>query len=179
MSSSLLAAVFVVFAAGAGVLVVADLSPGETSGPGAGDETTTGVTDSPDDPSDDQTDDADESASTTTDDSATGYDFTIENVEECGSTCRDVTAVLANAGDETRRNVRVTTEVYADGDLLWSGNETVGTLAPGEAHTSTKRVNVGLGGGMKIQSNDGYVTIVTVVRSDDGTTRFSERRKVA
>ena len=107
------------------------------------------------------------------------YAFTIASVEKCGSTCRDVTATLENTGSETRRNVRVTTKVYADDDLLWTGNESVGTLDPSASHTTTKRVEVGMAGGMKIKSNDGYVTIVTVVRSESGTTTFSERRKVA
>ena len=70
-------------------------------------------------------------------------------------------------------------QVYADGDLLWSGNETVGTLDSGETHRSTKRVDVGFSGGMAIRANDGYVTIVTTVESEEETTRFSERRKVA
>lgn len=107
------------------------------------------------------------------------YAFTIDSVEECGSTCRDVTVTLENTAPETRRNVRVTTKVYADEDLLWTGNESVGALSAGASHTTTKRVEMGLAGGMKIRSNDGYVTIVTVVRSDDGTTTFSERRTVA
>jgi hypothetical protein len=182
VTSSILAAVIVVLAAGAGMLVVADLPAGETPDSSTGDVTATATTDSPDDSSGTSPDDdSDESTPTTatTDDSDSGYDFTIENIEECGSTCRDVTAVLANTGDETRQNVRATTKVFADGDLLWTGNETVGTLDPEAAHTSTKRVNVGFAGGMKIQDNDGYVTIVTVIRSDDGTVRFSERRKVA
>jgi len=185
VTSSILVTALVVLAAGAGALVVTDLPPGEPPGPGAGDVTTTDAGDSTtnvNDSEEESADDSDESTPTvtsTTDDSPSSYDFTIENIEECGSTCRDVTAVLANTGDETRRNVRVTTKVYADGDLLWSGNETVGTLDPEAAHTSTKRVNVGFAGGMKIQDNDGYVTIVTVIRSDDGTVRFSERRKVA
>lgn len=132
---------------------------GGTGETGGGNNTTTGTT----------TETSDSSA----------YRFTIQSIEKCGTTCRDVTARLANAGADERTNVRVTTKLYADGDLLWSGTETVGALAPGEAHTSTKRVDVGLSGGMKIQNNDGYVTIVTVVRSDSGTTRFSERRKVA
>lgn len=120
-----------------------------------------------------------ESATTSASGGNDEYDFVIENVEECGNTCRDVTATLANTGGETHRNVRVTTKVYADGDLLWTGNETVGRLDASESHTSTKRVNVGFAGGMKIKSNDGYVTIVTVVESASGTTRFEDRRKVA
>lgn len=182
MNLRYVAVVLVAFAVGAGALVVADPSPGKTTGPSEGVVPTTDADSTTDDSTVGATDDPDESPPTetaTTDNSPSGYDFTIEHIEECGSTCRNVTAVLANTGNETRRNVRATTEVYADGDLLWSGNETVGALDPGEAHTSTKRVNVGFAGGMKIQNDDGYVTIVTVVRTDDGTTRFSERRKVA
>lgn len=107
------------------------------------------------------------------------YDFAIERIERCGTTCREVTAALANAGDRPRRNVRVTTRVYADGDLLWEGDESVGHLEPGESHTTAKRVNVGLAGGVKIRANGGYVTIVTVVESAGGSARFEQRRKVA
>ncbi len=108
-----------------------------------------------------------------------GYKFTIENIEKCGNTCRDVTARLTNAGGEERRSVRVTTKMYAGDSLIWSGNETVGTLDAGESHVSTRRVKVGFSGGMAISANDGYVTIVTIIGSESGTTRFSERRKVA
>lgn len=186
MNRQILAVALVALAVGAGALAVAGLSPGEELGSSAGDVTTTEGVESaePSTGNDPQDGDSttttlrDATASTTTA-SDSGYDFTIEQIEECGTTCRDVTAELANDADETRRNVRVTTEVYANEDLLWTGNETVGTLASGEAHTSTKRVDVGFAGGMKIRDNDGYVTIVTIVKSDRGTVRFSERRKVA
>ena len=107
------------------------------------------------------------------------YDFAIERVESCGTTCRNVTARLTNEGSEPRENVRVTTVLYADGQRLWSGNETVGRLAAGETHTSTRRVRLGLGEAASIQGNDGYVTIVTLVRTDDTVVRFEDRRKVA
>ena len=107
------------------------------------------------------------------------YDFVIERVESCGTTCRNVTARLTNEGSEPRENVRVKTVLYADGQRLWSGNETVGRLAAGETHTSTRRVRLGLGEAASIQGNDGYVTIVTLVRTDDGVVRFEDRRKVA
>lgn len=181
MSRRVLAVAVVLLAVGgAGVLFVGDLSPGETLDPGTGHATTVGGSDSEDGQTDD---DSGGSAATTTEsstgDGSTGYAFTIEKIEKCGDTCRDVTARLANTGQETRQNVRVTTKVYADGDLLWTGNESVGTLQPDESHTSTKRVKLSYWEAMKIKNNDGYVTIVTVVRSDSGTTRFEERRKVA
>ncbi|WP_158055320.1 FxLYD domain-containing protein [Halorussus halophilus] len=118
-------------------------------------------------------------SSSGSDSTDTGYFLTIDNIEKCGSTCRDVTATLKNTGDQRRENVHVTTKVYADDDKIWTGEESVGTLEAGGTHTSTKRVKVGYIGGAKIKNNDGYVTIVTIVESDSGTTKFSERRKVA
>ena len=182
------AAVVVLAAAvGAGALFVGGSSgSGDVPGPigSDGDATTTTTTSVADDSGDSSGDDSSggdggSSSDETTTDSSAPYRFAIVNVEKCGDTCRDVTATLTNTGQETRQNVRVTTEVYADGDLLWTGNETVGTLEPDESHTSTKRVKLSYWDGIKIKNNDGYVTIVTVVRSDSGTVRFEERRKVA
>lgn len=181
----LAAAAVVVLAAavGASALFVGGPSDsGDAPGPigGGGDGTTTAADGSDDSSGDDSSgSDGDGSSDETTDSTSTPYRFDIVNIEKCGDTCRDVTATLANTGQETRQNVRVTTEVYADDDLLWTGNETVGTLEPEESHTSTKRVKLSYWDGIKIKNNDGYVTIVTVVRSDSGTVRFEERRKVA
>lgn len=179
MTGRLLAASVLLLAlASAGVLVAAD-GPGgaipdlesdgaTTTTAGGVDETADGTTATT----------ASESAGETSTDARSGYALDIRSIETCGNTCRDVTAALTNEGSSARRNVTATTEVYADGDLLWSGNESVGTLSAGESHASMKRVQVGYAGGMKIRANDGYVTIVTVVRSDGGTTRFSDRRNV-
>ncbi|UPW02249.1 hypothetical protein M0R88_09190 [Halorussus gelatinilyticus] len=184
---ALVAVVALVGVLGAGVLFAGGTDLGGESGIGAGDATATETattarsatgTTAP------AADDAGESgggndATATTSMTSSEYAFTIENIEKCGSTCRDVTARLTNSGGETRENVRVTTAMLADGEVLWSGNESVGTLTPGESHVSTERVDVGFAGGMQISANDGYVTIVTVVRSESGKTRFAERRKVA
>ncbi len=168
---------------GGGVLFIGGPLPDVTADAGAdGPATATPAEESNPDPTQsDGTGDAGDSNAegTPTRAESPGYAFTIETIEKCGSTCRDVTARLTNSGGETRREVRVTTKMYAGDDLLWSGNETVGTLDAGESHVSTRRVKVGFSGGLAIKSNDGYVTIVTVIDSASGTTRFSERRKVA
>lgn len=182
MSRRTLVAVVVALAVVAGVLFVGGPAPGGT--PGGSDSTPT--TDAPAPTVGTATATGTETATGTpvatggtTATTASGYDFAIVNVETCGNTCRDVTARLSNTGTTARESVRVTTKVFADGDLLWTGNESVGRLAPGDSHTSTKRVQVGFSGGLKIRANDGYVTIVTVVRSASGTARFEDRRKVA
>lgn len=107
------------------------------------------------------------------------WSFTIDSIESCGTTCRDVTATLENTDNTTRTGVTVTTEVYADGELLWEGSEDVGTLEPGASNTATRRVDVGYRGALAIKSNDGYVTIRTVVTHDDGRTVFEDRKQVA
>ena len=184
----LVALVLLAALAGAGVLVAADGSSDAVSEPESDGATTTTA---------EEVDEAEVGATTTTTattatttaasespdatrtDADSGYALDVRSIDSCGSACRDVTAALINEGSAARRNVTATTKVYADGDLLWSGDESVGTLSAGESHVSTKRVRVGFSGGMKIRANDGYVTIVTVVRSNSGTTELSERRKVA
>ncbi|WP_115864752.1 hypothetical protein [Halorussus litoreus] len=178
--AGLLAAVVLLGVLGVGALA-GGLAPGDAfeglPDEPAGSGRTTTATDSgtPSEP----TGTATAAATTATAGEDAGYDFAIQRIESCGTTCRDVTARLTNVGSEAREDVRVTTSLYADGDLLWQGNETVGRLDAGEAHTSTKRVKLGYADGAAIQGNDGYVTIITVVRSADGTARFEERRKVA
>jgi hypothetical protein len=181
---ALVAVVVFLGVAGAGVLFVGGSDLGgdfggsdATDAPSATVSSQTTVAESASDTVRETNEQNDETPPTTTTDSE--YAFTIERVENCGNTCRDVTARLTNSGGEPRENVRVATTVLADGEMLWSGNETVGTLASGQSHVSTERVEVGFSGGLQLRANDGYVTIVTEVRSENGTTRFSERRKVA
>ena len=112
-------------------------------------------------------------------DTNASFEFTIEQIEECGQTCREVTATVANDGGEAAENVVVETTMYADGDVVWEGTEEIGDLPANESYTSTREVDVGLSGGAKIQQNDGYVTIETVIDFGDGQEVFTERRQVA
>lgn len=171
------AVVTVVALVGGGVLFVNGSTPGETPSSATNGATTSTMAEPTDSEASTESGDGVERPTETA--TSSGYGFVIENIEKCGNTCRDVTAKLTNDGPEARRNVRVTTKMFADDTLLWSGNETIGTLDSGESHVSTKRVDVGFSGGMAISANDGYVTIVTIVESAGGTTQFSERRKVA
>lgn len=114
----------------------------------------------------------------------TPFSFTIDNVEECGTTCRDVTATLNNNQEETATSVTVYTRVFAGqdnndpADLVWEGKEEVGTLGPGEAHTNIRRVELSLQEAQKIQRNDGWITIVTIVQTDERTVTFRDSEQV-
>ncbi|MFC6726122.1 hypothetical protein ACFQE1_17485, partial [Halobium palmae] len=105
--------------------------------------------------------------------------FTVDRVENCGTTCRDVTVSVRNRGGTAAENVGVDVRLLAGGDELWSGSRSFESVAAGETKTRTERVKLGYFEGAKIKANDGYVTIETTIDWDGGRETFSERRKVA
>jgi hypothetical protein len=104
--------------------------------------------------------------------------ISVQQVEECGQRCRDVTAAVENDGTATAENVTVEARVLATGDELWRGDATIGDLPAGETATRTKRVTIGIFDAAKIQANNGYVTIELTVRWDGGEDTVTERRQV-
>lgn len=98
----------------------------------------------------------------------------VGRVDACGSTCRDVTARLSNDGTTDLTNVEVYTTIYAGDEIVWVDAERVGTVAAGDAYTTTKRVRVGPGEILQIHSNDGSVTVETIIEFDQGSTVVTE-----
>jgi hypothetical protein len=113
------------------------------------------------------------------------FSFTIDVVEECGQTCRDVTATLHNNQNETATGVTVFTRVYAgedntaEEDRVWEGKEEVGTMEDDTSHTTTRRVELSLQDARKIEQKDGWITIVTTVQTDERTVTFRDSEQVA
>ncbi len=124
-------------------------------------------------------------ASDTTATAEPPFVFTIDEIEECGQTCRDVTASLQNNQDEPATGTTVFTRVFAGedntdpDDLVWEGKEAVGTIDAGETHTTTRRVELSLQAAQKIDDRDGWITIVTTVETDDQTVTFRDSEQVA
>lgn len=111
------------------------------------------------------------------------FAFSIDTIEECGTTCRDVTVTLYNQQNETAENVTVYTRIYAGNstskdDRIWQGKEAIGTMSADTSVTDTKRVSLSYADAYAVEQNDGWVTIVTVVQSDDKTVKFEEQRDV-
>lgn len=115
----------------------------------------------------------------TADPEPASFRFTVDRVENCGTTCRDVTVSVRNQGGIAAHNVDVDVRLLADGDELWSGSRSFEAVDAGETVTRTERVKLGYFEAAKIKGNDGYVTIETTITWDDGRETFSERRKVA
>lgn len=113
------------------------------------------------------------------------FSFAIDEVEECGDTCRDVTATLENQQTETAENVTVYTRVFAGenntdtDDVVWEGVDEAGTIEAGETYTSTERVELTLQEGRQVENEGGWVTIVTTIETDDATVTFTTTEQLA
>ena len=111
------------------------------------------------------------------------FGFVIENVEECGTTCRNVTSTLTNQQDSTVEGVTVYSRIFAGQEVdpdeeVWRGEESVGTLGPGESYTTTRQVELSVQDGLAVQNEDGWITIQTTVETEGRTVTFTERRQV-
>jgi hypothetical protein len=120
--------------------------------------------------------------STATAEPGPAFAFAIDRIEECGRTCRDVTSTLTNGG-AAASDVTVYTRIYAgngtDGDVLWAGRERVGALGAGESYTTTERVELSLTDAVAVESEDGWITVRTTIKSAERTVTTTQRRRVA
>lgn len=113
------------------------------------------------------------------------FSFVVDEIEECGQTCRDVTATLHNDMNQSASDVTVYTRIYAgqdntdEGDLVWEGTDDVGTLDAESSHTTTKRVELSLQDARTVDQNNGWITIVTTIESDETTVTFKDSEQVA
>lgn len=89
-----------------------------------------------------------------------------------------MTATLTNVGPHTIHNVTVKTVVLAGESRIWMQRFTFGTLEAGESITVTTQIDVGLFEGLAIKSNNGYVTIKTVITTPDSRRVITVRRDV-
>ncbi|WP_435069042.1 hypothetical protein [Haloplanus sp. C73] len=116
-----------------------------------------------------------------TNDTGPEFGFTIDQIESCGETCRDVTTTLNNDGGGAT-NVTVYTRIHAgngtDGQVVWEGTEPVGDLAADDSYTTTERVELSVTEAFAVQQADGWITVRMAVESDQRTTTFTERRNV-
>jgi hypothetical protein len=113
------------------------------------------------------------------------FSFTVESVEECGRTCRDVTTTLNNNQNDTATGVTVYIRIFAgenntaEEDIIWEGKEEVGSIEAGGSRTSTERVDLSLNEARKIEQRGGWITILATVESDDRTVTFQNSEQVA
>ena len=113
-----------------------------------------------------------------------GSRFTLvtRDIEDCGVLCRSVTSTLTNERPEPAHDVTIRTQLYAgngtDTTVRWRHVERVGTLGGGENYTVTRQVELSLDAALAIREADGWVTVRTVVGSEDRRTVVVDRRQV-
>ncbi|WP_418281771.1 hypothetical protein [Halorubrum sp. DTA98] len=113
------------------------------------------------------------------------FTFTIDEIEECGQTCRDVTTTLYNERTDAATDVTVYTRIYAGedasdpDDIVWEGTEPVGDLDANESYTTDERVELSFRDAREIDRNDGWITIVTTVEANEETVTFTDNEQVA
>lgn len=137
-------------------------------------------------PSDHGEDDGDEAASTsgtvTPTDDGPPFVLTVDDIEDCGETCRDVTTTLTNEQSTDAENVTVYTRMFVgngtDGDVVWQKTESVGTLGADESMTVTNTVELSLSDGYSVKQNDGLITVQTTIQSDEETMTVTKQRDV-
>jgi len=111
------------------------------------------------------------------------FGFVIENIEECGTTCRDVTTTLTNQQDSTAEEITVYSRIFAGQEIdpdkeVWRGNESVGTLDAEESYTATRRVELSYSEAFEVRNEDGWITIQTTIQTADRTVTFTQQRQV-
>jgi hypothetical protein len=111
------------------------------------------------------------------------FAFTIDRIEECGQTCRDVTSTVTNRQSEAASGVTVYSRIYVGNstdsdDVVWRGSEEIGDLAAGESYTATKRVQLSFSEAFAVQQADGWITVQTTIETDQQTLTYTERRDV-
>lgn len=107
------------------------------------------------------------------------FSFRIKKITECGRTCREVTASIANNQNVTAEDVTVRSVIYTDGDKIWEGESQLGDVESGQTVTDTKTVKLSYGDAYKVKQNDGIILVKTYVITEDGTYVYKETRDVA
>lgn len=106
----------------------------------------------------------------------------IKSINDCGQTCREISARVGNEMEEEATNVTVYTRIYAgngtDGYRVWASNRRIGKIPGDFAEHTTDRVELGWREVPRVSAQDGWVTIETTVESDQATVTFVAYRKV-
>lgn len=110
------------------------------------------------------------------------FEFTVGELTDCGSTCRDVSATVINVRERPATNVTVAIRTFAgnetDGDPLWTNTTAVGRLAPEESVTVERQVVLSAGDALAVERADGWVAIEATIRSADESTTTVRLRNV-
>lgn len=109
------------------------------------------------------------------------FTFTVDGITQCGQTCRNVTVTIYNNQTSPAENVTVYSKIYAGNNTnpdnrVWSGKKDVGHLDADGTYTGVETVKLSYAEGYKVKQHDGWITILTTVKSNDETVTFKMHR---
>ncbi|CQR49478.1 MULTISPECIES: hypothetical protein [Haloferax] len=157
--------------------------PTKTTAPPDDDGGDSGGSDSSDS-SDSGSSDSDSGGDAAESESVPPFGVVVDNIENCGQTCRDVTSTITNQQDADSSGVTVYSRIFVGNstdpdDEVWRGSQAVGDLAAGESYTTTKRVKLSYSEAFAVRQADGWITVQTTIETDDRTLTYTEQRHVA
>jgi hypothetical protein len=107
----------------------------------------------------------------------------LENMEECGETCREATVAMQNAMNVDAENVVVYVRIHAGDstdpdDVVWAENRNIGTLGAGEVYRETESIDLTPQQANNVREEGGLATVKATVDSRQATATFVERDNV-
>lgn len=109
--------------------------------------------------------------------------YRIVEITTINQTARNVTVRLTNDGNETATGVAAETVIYAgnttaDDQQIWTGSREVGSVAAGGSVQFSQTVALSLNEALQVEGADGWITVVTTIRTDEGSVTVTQRRNV-
>jgi|GEM_PF-2016429 len=110
------------------------------------------------------------------------FTYRIDQVSDCGRTCRTVTATVTNR-QSADADVTSETQIYAgnttaDDARVFNQTRELGTVAAGGSVTRSTDVELSTTEAFQVNDASGWVTVVTVIGDGDERVRTVERRQV-
>ncbi len=96
----------------------------------------------------------------------------VDEITECGRTCRTLAYTVQNRGGAGAENVTVEVAVRtpdADGDVVYEGTQELGAIDSERQRQATTNLTLGEDGAAAVQNNDGSVAVEITAVADDGT----------
>ncbi|MFW5930058.1 MAG: hypothetical protein ACOCT0_06560 [Halobacteriota archaeon] len=111
------------------------------------------------------------------------FNVVVQEITECGTRCRDVTAELTRTRSTAASDVVVYTRIYAGTEvkssaLVWAGDQDVGDIDAGETLETTRTIELSTQKANMVRREDGVVTVQTTVTSQEDSARFTEEWNV-
>jgi hypothetical protein len=106
------------------------------------------------------------------------FNAELNSMTECGTTCREIDYTIQNTGKAVAEGVTVRIRVRTGGDEVYNKTQSIDNI-PSRAQKSgiIHQIDVGIGGGSNIKSNDGEVTLFLEPEASSGASEtFSFER---